>query len=258
MKKILIYCGLSLLFTAMFTACKDNPSIPSESDVTTPTVTIKPNMTIAKFLSTYFTSSMAPDTIKDDVIIAGTVISDHWYKNFYGNFYVQDSTSGIQIRMGSPMYATGQKVVIKCQGFILGQYGGMAQLGALYNGSVGYLSTVVAKECILESGNPSDVAPTTITYAQRAAYVGRLVRFDNVTFSTGGKTWDATTLSGGSYNNIFTDASRNAITTRTDQNAAFKSQMIPKGTGSVVGVLSIYGSTYQLNIRNMNDLINFH
>jgi hypothetical protein len=259
MKKGLIFYGLALLTMITFFGCKAEPSIPSLDEMTTSTVNLQPTMTIKDFLTKYFTSTMAVDTIQEDVILSGTVVSDHWNKNFYGQFYVQDNTGGIQIRMGSPMYEVGQNVFIVCKGFILGQYGGMPQLGALYNGGVGYLSTVAAKECILENGAPVNVVPTPITSKVLTANLGRLVQFTNVTFATSsaGKSWSASGLLGGSYNNIFTDGLGNSITTRTDQNAVFRNAIIPTGKGTVVGVLSIYGSTYQLNIRDMNDLTNF-
>lgn len=74
-----------------------------------------------------------PVTIEDDLYIKGQVNSSDRLGNFYRSFYIQDKTSGIEIKVGKTglynTYKQNQWVYVKCKGLELGTYGGMVQLG---------------------------------------------------------------------------------------------------------------------------------
>ena len=74
-----------------------------------------------------------PVTIEDDLYIKGQVNSSDRLGNFYRSFYIQDETSGIEIKVGKTglynTYKQNQWVYVKCRGLELGTYGGMVQLG---------------------------------------------------------------------------------------------------------------------------------
>jgi hypothetical protein len=72
------------------------------------------------------------DSIEDDIIIKGIVISSDQAGNIYKSLYIQDSTGGLNISLDKTnlytIYKPGQKVYVKCKGLYLGAYGGVVQL----------------------------------------------------------------------------------------------------------------------------------
>ena len=89
------------------------------------------HVTIAKLKEMY--TAGQPFTIEDDIYIKGQVNSSDRLGNFYRSFYIQDGTSGIEIKVGKTglynTYKQNQYVYVKCKGLELGAYGGMVQLG---------------------------------------------------------------------------------------------------------------------------------
>ncbi len=71
--------------------------------------------------------------IKEEIVISGYVVSSDHAGNVYRSIYVQDETGAIEVKTGrTSMYNElpfGQQVFIKCNGLVLGQYGGAFQLG---------------------------------------------------------------------------------------------------------------------------------
>lgn len=100
-----------------------------EADVYEP-VTMNPNTTIAELKAMY---KSAPVKIEKDIVIGGQVISEDRSGNIYKSLYIQDATSGIEIKLGKNAlyndYKLGQWVYVKCSGLTLGAYNGMIQLG---------------------------------------------------------------------------------------------------------------------------------
>ena len=95
--------------------------------------------TIAELAAMY---KSKPWKIDQDIIIAGTVVTNDQPGNFYKSFYIQDETGGMEIKAGRNglynEYKLGQTVYVKCNGLTLGMYGfkdgnyggqGMVQLG---------------------------------------------------------------------------------------------------------------------------------
>ncbi len=93
-------------------------------------VTLTANKTILELKSMY---NKAPLKIQDDIIIKGQVVSEDRSGNVYKSLYIQDETSGIEIKLGKSGlyndYKLGQWVYVKCSGLTLGAYNGMLQIG---------------------------------------------------------------------------------------------------------------------------------
>src|SRR6185436_15210346 len=81
-----------------------------------------------------------------------------------------------------------------------------------------------------------------------------LVRIDNVHFDTPCETW-GDVANQTSANRNLRDANGQVIVVRTSNYALFANALIPASTGSVIGVFQIYGSTKQLMIRDLNDVL---
>lgn len=88
-------------------------------------------VTIAELKAMY--TSGKPFNIEEDIYIKGQVNSCDSLGNFYRSFYIQDETSGIEIKAGKTglynNYKRNQWIYVKCKGLALGAYGGMVQLG---------------------------------------------------------------------------------------------------------------------------------
>lgn len=100
-----------------------------KADVYEP-VTMTPNTTIAELKALY---KSGPVKIDKDIIIGGQVVSEDKSGNIYKSLYIQDATSGIELKLGKSAlyndYKLGQWVYVKCSGLTLGAYNGMKQLG---------------------------------------------------------------------------------------------------------------------------------
>ena len=74
-----------------------------------------------------------PFVIEEDLVIKGQVTTSDEEGNFYRSMYIQDSTSGIELKIGKTglynVYKPGQWIYVKCKGLSLGAYGRMVQLG---------------------------------------------------------------------------------------------------------------------------------
>ena len=114
-------------FQPVFTGTYPGPASPkvySESDMKGEKVTI------AELKSMY---QGKPVEIEDDIYIAGRVTTCDLKGNFYRSFFIQDETSGIEIKIGKynlyNEYKEGQTVFVRCKGLTVGAYKGMVGLG---------------------------------------------------------------------------------------------------------------------------------
>lgn len=92
--------------------------------------TLTPTMSILELKSLY---EKSPVYIDKDIIIGGQVVSEDKSGNIYKSLYIQDATSGIELKLGKSGlyndYKLGQWIYVKCSGLTLGAYSGMLQLG---------------------------------------------------------------------------------------------------------------------------------
>ncbi|MDR0437249.1 MAG: DUF5689 domain-containing protein [Bacteroidales bacterium] len=115
--------------------------------------------------------------IREDVYIKGRVISDDRQGNFYKQLFIQDSTSGIVIKLGLNglynFYDVGQTVYVKCQNLVLGFYRGMYEIGYYPDNETYYPTSYIDIPTLIDNhilpGDPKDLQPIksdTITIAE--------------------------------------------------------------------------------------------
>jgi hypothetical protein len=225
--------------------------------VVIPEVDFDSNTTIAE-LKAMYTSDL--DTITDDIIIQGIVIANDESGNLYKTLFIRDNTAGIEIKLDKTglynEYKLGQRVFIKCQGMYMGKYGGMQQLGYKYEGSIGRLPEILIANHLYKDSLPGAAPqPTVVTIpGLTTAHLGTLIKFENVYFESPGIPFAETSAT---TNRNLKDASDNVILVRTSNYADFAANLLPVGTGTVVGILSVYNGDYQFYIRDLDDLIGF-
>jgi hypothetical protein len=212
----------------------------------------------------------------DDIIEAYVTSSDEG-----GNFYKSISFVSIDGLTGFSMpvdnynlyndYPPGRKVFINLKDRYYQLDANAVVVGSLYNNDtptdptddgVGRISgveykNVITKSCV--SVNEDElVNHLTITEARSNQYLNKLVEIDAVQFADGsaGKTYfDATVNNVGSAtNHTITDVDGNTVIVRVSQYATFASETIPMLSGTIRGVMTKFGSTYQFMIRTLNDV----
>jgi len=269
MNKISKILTLLLILAGIITlngCVKDKFDAP---EITAPTVDFSANTTIAvlNHLSDSFAALAAPNLtfgiINNDLIVEGTVVANDESGNIYKNLYIEDATGGIVIALDQPglytTYRLGQKILVKCKGLYIGNYGGAPELGYLYNGAIGRIPAAYIKDHLfLDSfpGNPP--VPKLMTIAGFTD-VNRnsLIRLDSVFFngSDVGQVFGVSTAT--ATNRTIMDKNGNSLVIRTSNYANFAGNLVPSGYGSVVGILSIFNGTWQFILRDANDLIGF-
>ncbi|MDR1680196.1 MAG: DUF5689 domain-containing protein [Prevotellaceae bacterium] len=221
-----------------------------------------------------------------DAIVAGKVISTDKYGNFYRTLYIQDETSGIEIKIGKTTlyntYRTGQTLYLKPHQLCLGTYGGMVSIGlpsadAKYNNSWIDVPLLINTKIIRgDYGEP--VAPQIINHTAdiTADTYGTLVTINNLVYQSGEtqytqahpEVYPITTWAVKTDPDVSEDDSRYGIHTfdlngtdivvRTSGYAKFADTPVPFVTGDraqITGVLTRYNSTIQLVLNTDKDAV---
>ncbi len=211
---------------------------------------------------------------RDSIIIEGVVTSDDKEGNFYKSIFIQDSTGAIELKLNKTTlyndYKRGQKLVVYCNGLYLGDYGGQIQLGSIYsnNGNweiSGLEGDPIIEQHVFKRGNQIvEVTPLTMTPTQLAlSNIGRLVKFENVQISdtispiTGEIYTYADNVNKVTVNHKLVSCNQtfnSDIVLRTSGYARFAGNTIPTKNGSLVGILTYYKGTYQVLMRDTNDI----
>jgi hypothetical protein len=201
----------------------------------------------------------ALDSINDNLVVTGIVVSSDESGNIYKSLYIQDTSGGLLISLDATglytSYRIGQRIYVKCKGLFMGDYGGMTQLGAIYNGTIGRIPAPLIDQYLFLDSLPGPVpAARLITIPPNSNALGMLVKIENVHFADPGSSFSDPS---GSTNRNILDVSNNILIMRNSNYATFATTLIPDGTGTVYGILGKFGSDFQLYIRDLNDLVGF-
>jgi len=234
-----------------------------------PTFIGEANTTIAELLAMHdIGSEDSYDSIPmgSNIIICGYVTtSDEWGNN-YKYINIEDETGGIQIKIDNKAlfhkYQIGQRIYVKCDGLVLGDYRKLPQLGLWANGQMQPIPSFKTYLYIFPDGVPTDVSnPIVMTTIPKASDIpstmyNRLVRLEGATFKEAGIATFADPGSSGTSHDIkMSDGT--TITLRTSGYANFASEILPMGTGNITGILTRYNNTVQIVINNLNNLEDF-
>ena len=280
MRQFKLYLNLLLLMAiGMVSSCSDDFDrpplmVPYAAHID------KVNTTILDLKTKYWKEDKNYiDTIKlteagDSMVIKGRVISSDESGNIYKNLVIQDETAAITISInGNSLYTTyriGQEVVLPVTGLFIGKYNTLQQLGYpdysdTYGWQATFLPLAMFQEKVELNGLPNAAEIDTISVKMAELPTtpdgirkmqSQLVRFDEVSFvEADGKTTFSESESSTSRN--IKDDQGNTIIVRNSNYANFKSDILPLGVGSVVGILSYYSGAWQLLLRDVDDCIGF-
>ena len=203
--------------------------------------------TIQEIRDMYTESGQETFVINKPLLLEAVVISDREGGNSTSlkNGFLQDKAgTGITFRVTESIHEfdMGDEVNLDLEGAVLSQYAGAIQLG---------FST---SKAIVQATDVA-IAPKEVTIEEiNSSYLdGTLVKIKDVQFQDYiGLTYYEGT--GSAHNRTLENEDGDKIVARTARYADFKDEPLPKGSGNIVGILSVFNNNWQLNIRNLNDV----
>ena len=266
-----------MMGAAALTSCGDDFVSPP---MVVPSATIEANTSILDLKTAYWTAdrnyvkTIGLNDAGEHTIIRGRVISSDQTGNIYKSVIIYDGSAALNLSINAydlyQTYQFGQEVVIDVTELNIGGYNGLMQLGGegTYNHapSMTFMdSEVFAAHAQVDGlSNPQlvDTIPATIPDVLAAKqsteglilWQSRLVRFDNVRWDAPGKPYAEGTSS---TNRYIIDESGNQLLVRNSAYASFKNELLPQGYGSVTGILSYYGTDWQLMLIDSNGCQDF-
>ena len=260
---------LSLL---LLTACtSDNLSAPQLICTQTDLI---PNIKVSEVRAN--ANAIVAQYKYDDVIEAYVISSDE-AGNFFKTISFQTLATAATPAIGFSVpvdatnlyidYRVGNKVYLKLKNqFTDVSFGGM-RIGSIFvngynDGGVGRLSqndykAVLNASC--KNVNEDElVKAVTMTELLNDSYLNTLVELSDVQFSIAAKGrhyFEETNNVGGATNWELMDKLGNQIYFRTSSFAKFSTSLVPTGSGKVRGVITKYGTDYQLLARSEKDVV---
>ena len=221
-------------------------------------------ITIAKYKEKFANVPAEGKMIEEDFAIRAVVVGNDISGNIYKQIYVEDATGGLSIGIDQNNiandYPVGQEVVIKLQGLAATSYGGAIQLGMdNKNPKNTRIPYEIAKQHLLKNKWPDTkkAMPKVTTIGSITdAMIGTLIQLEDVYFEKGGEL-NYADQELNAVNRILKDKSGKSLYVRNSKYATFANDKLPKGNGTVVGILSKFGSDYQLFLRSADDCFGF-
>ena len=228
------------------------------------------NTTIAELKDKYASiiSSNSYEQVTDEIIIEGVVVANDESGNVYKQFIINDETGAIVIGVNDVgLYATmpvGQRVRIACKDLYVGGYGYMAQIGGLYDGSIGRMNKSVFPSHVRIIGTPDstqqEMEPEVINDSfftnDNKAKLAKYVRLEGVeiTEADGTALWAPEELQ---YNNVVErhiKMGNTNLVLRMSTYADFANEAIPDGELNINGVMTRFKDYWQFVISSTNDI----
>lgn len=183
---------------------------------------------------------------KDDASVYGIVTADEVSGNLYKSAYIQDRASGDAIQLylnATSGVRIGDSIRVYLKDVTYTLYNGLPQLSNF--SADGHI-------IILDNNKPIPPVETTISEIVQGRYLGGLVKVSNVMFTEKNTFADPT----GYGNRTLVDPTNysQSVIVRTSNYANFAFDSIPQGTGSLVAIASVYGNTWQLLLRSIQEI----
>ncbi|MEN2398308.1 DUF5689 domain-containing protein [Flavobacterium sp. MC2016-06] len=270
MKSIFLnsFFTLTILF---FCSCNNEVEVP-KLVCTQPDLPV--NRTVEKVIES--SNTTAKQYLYDDVIEAYVVSSDEG-GNFFKNIYFQTlpkagfPARGFCVSADASNtyidYRIGTKVYIKLKNQFTDLFYGGMRVGSLYVSNagvpaIGRISQNDYKKVLNASCTTVDeselVRFLSVEEALDDAKLNTLIELADVEFTEGAlghRYFEEVNNIGGSTNWNLRDKTGNQIILRTSGYANFADSFVPEGSGKVRGILTKFGTDYQMMIRSEKDVV---
>jgi hypothetical protein len=171
---------------------------------------------------------------------------------------IQDSTGGIEIQIDkSDLYKSfpvGQMVYIKCKDLIISDYRGVKQLTYLSNGSSEKLPQDVIDDYLFRSNEGIPIVPKVFKISELSEeHINTLIKIENVEFVNSDLDKPYSDPDNDT-NRFLSDLADNTMIVRTSAYAEFADEIIPSGSGSIIGVYGVYNDDKQMYLRDSKEV----
>lgn len=237
----------------------------------------QPNLKVNKTVSDVYNAAnpVAAKYLYDD-IIEGYVVSSDESGNFFKtisfqtiptNGVAQGFSIGFDATNSYIDYRIGSKVFIKLKNqFTDVNYGGM-RIGSLYVNAYGEATVgriaqneyknVLNTSCVVIDESKL-VRSLSMAELLNDNNINTLVQLSDVQFADaalGRHYFEEANNVGGATNWNLRDKAGNQVIFRTSSYADFATSLVPKGSGTVRGILTKYGTDYQIMVRSEKDVV---
>lgn len=189
-----------------------------------------------------------PVSFQEDYNVYGVITTDERSGNFYRSHYIQDQTGAINIRLDSGVtLAVGDSVRLSLKGTYLSAYNNMLQV-----------DSVIYGKNLITQDRGLVVEPLLVTIPQilSGGLQGQLIKLEDVQFAPGALNLTyANALDQITENRDLEDCNGNRIIVRTSGFATFAGTQVAQGNGSLIAIVSVFGSTWQLLIREVEEVV---
>lgn len=265
---LISFFALSLI---LFYGCNNEVEIP-KLQCTQPNVPV--NQTVEKVKE--FSGSVPKQYNYNDVIEAYVISSDeggNFFKTISFQTLATDKTPAIGFSIPVDVsntyidFRVGNKVYIKMKNQFTDLYFGALRIGSLYvsnagDPTIGRVSQNDYKNVLNASCTVIDesklVKSVSIEQALNDNLLNTLIELTDVQFTEeaiGRHYFEESNNVGGSTNWNLRDKTGNQIIFRTSSYASFAEHIVPEESGKVRGILTKFGSDYQMMIRSEKDLV---
>jgi len=238
----------------------DTPEIPEEE-----VPDIETNATLADIVDLWQEGTFV--TIEEDLVVSAVVIADDFSGNYFRSIVIQDDEgTGITFLLNARDlhndYPIGRRIYIEAKDLVVGDFNGLIQLGgSVFINDDGFEQMGGIEESLLDKyitkgQREQFISPKTASINELGFQdLSTLVEIDDIQVvesELGLPFADAENLR--SENRTLEDCDGNQLVLRSSGFADFADETLPGGRGKLVGVYSVFGTTKQLFIRDLNDV----
>jgi uncharacterized protein YdeI (BOF family) len=256
---------LTAASTVAMVSCSEDPELPPMI-VPTATTVDSVNTTIKAVKEKYWNSDKNYiDTIGltesgQHVYVKGRITGNDVSGNVYKYLYIQDETAALAFSIDnsslSDSYKVGQEVIVDLTNMYIGKYSSELLVGnpEWYSSGNTWEAGRMTLDAFASHAQTNGLANTdklTVTTTDIAtiqaatdqdgliAWGHMLVRFDDVTISGAGKTFNdnSNTSTSTTFYHTITDAAGNSMPMPISSYADFANEIVPSGSGSVTGII---------------------
>jgi len=265
------FSNLFYLLLLLFCACNKDVEIP-KLECTQPDLIVNQSVERVQQIS----SAVPKQYAYNDIIDAYVVSSDeggNFFKTISFQTVATDKvpavgfSAAVDVTNSYIDYRIGNKVYVKLKDQYTDLYYGGLRIGSLYvnnsgDPTIGRISQTDYKKVLNASCTLIDenqlVQSISIEEALNDNKINTLVELSGVQFTEaamGHHYFEESNNVGGSTNWNMSDKTGNQIIFRTSSFAKFATGLVPAGSGKVRGIVTKFGTDYQLMIRSESDVV---
>jgi hypothetical protein len=245
MKKTTNSLLLLLIILAVLTSCKkeyDSPPVKPADGA---------NKTNIASIKTKFKSG-AVYRFQADSSLYCVVTADEVSGNLYKDIYVKDITGALHVKLiSSGGLFIGDSIRINLKGALLNDYHDLIQLDSVDNeNNIVKISSGARTAPFITS-----IADLTSNTVNLSTMQSKLIQLNNVEFLSSDQNKSfADPVGKQSIARTIKSCDGKTLIIRTSGYSNFAGMTVPGGNGSIVGIASVYNGSFQLVLRNINEV----